>query len=396
MLDDDTLNIENDNDIGNNTDASLVDDDDDDEFYTPGPDVLYDIRKSIADFSLNMAKSRLQKQYEIFKKFDSTKNLLFRRNLYSFLNSNLSLQGNQIISDRFTSSIKYNKLLNLLTIGSWNGNCYIVDPLDLSIKNIIPDLHDAKLSGLDWNSNSIMATGGNDGLIKIISNPHLKNYSILSTLSGHLSRINSIKFHPMNNLITSASNDLTWRLWDIEKSLELYYQEGHTESVNTLSYNIDGSILASAGNDSIIKLWDLRSGKSIFNLEKNGHIKSIHSLDWRNNGYQLASGGSDSQLIIWDIRMCKKLNSVLAHNKLISNVKFSSNGNVLTSTGYDGNLSLTACDSWVVFKKFQTLDKIMACDIWNSDDNDNNNDFSNFNIVTGGWDRGIKLYNTKL
>lgn len=366
-------------------------DDDDEEFYTPGPDHLFDTRVKIADYSLSKAQNRVQLQYDRFKSYDKIENLKLRRNYYNYLKNSLSLQGTQLISNRFTSSISYSSLNRLLAVTSWNGSCYIVDPLNLSITSEINHLHPEKISGLDWSptDSSLLATGGSDGIVNLISNPSTPNLRIITPLSGHLARINDIKFHPLGSLLTTASSDLTWRLWDLNKSSELYYQEGHTDFVNSISIHPDGSILASAGNDSIIKLWDLRSGKNILNFDHDGHIKSIHSLDWRSNGYHLASGGADSQLFIWDIRMGRKLANVLAHNKLISSVKFV-NDKLLLSTGYDGNLALTATDSWIVFKKFDTLDKIMTCEYF-TDDDDND---SSLNIVTGGWDRSIKLYNT--
>lgn len=390
-------NLDSNDQYGNNVSYDNDDDDieveeeeeeEEEEFYTPGPEILYNKRVEIADYSIEKAHQRIENQYKAFKSFDKIENLVSRRNYYNFITKNLNLQGTQLISNRFTSNISYSNLNQNLAVSSWNGSCYILDPLNLSIKNTLNNLHPDKISGLQWSPvhSNILSTGGSDGKLNIISNPLSDDFKILSTLNGHLSRINDLKFHPIGNLLTSASSDLTWRLWDLETQTELYYQEGHTDSVNSLSIHIDGSLLASAGNDSIIKIWDLRSGKLVLNLNKNGHIKSIHSLDWRNNGYHLASGGSDSQLLIWDIRMCKKLSSVLAHNKLISNVKFTDDGNTLISTGYDGLLSLTSCDSWLVYKKLKSLDKLMACEVFDLD--------SNLNILTGGWDRSVKLYNT--
>lgn len=374
-------------------DADLQDDDDDDDdedFYTPGPDSLYDTRVEIADYSLQQAQKRLQNQYDRVQKFDAIENLKSRRRLYSHLDSNFTLHGVQPLSNRFISSLSFNENSNLLAAASWDGSCYLVDPTDLSIAGTIPNLHPEKISGLDWSSSlNLLATGGSDGILNLVSDPDASQDSPsrkVVPLSGHLSRINDVKFHPINSLIATASADLTWRLWDINKQQELYYQEGHVESVNALSIHPDGSILASAASDSVLKLWDLRSGNSILNLLDDGHIKPIHALDWRVNGYHLASGGADSQLIIWDIRMGRKVSSVLAHNKLVSSVKFSDDGHLLVSTGYDGTLSLTASDSWVVLKKFNTLDKIMDCQLVENG--------TSFKILTGGWDRGIKLYTT--
>lgn len=367
--------------------------DDDDEFYTPGLDSLYASRVVIADHSLQSAQRRVQRQYDAHRAFDSVANLLARRDCYAFLRSSLTLQGTQPVSSRFTSAVAHSGPLGVLAVASWDGGCYFVDPSDLAVRSQLPGLHPEKVSGLQWSPTaaSILATGGSDGTLNIVANPLDASSAGITPLTGHLARINDVCFHPLGRFVASASADLSWRLWDVETAQELYYQEGHTDSVNTVSIHPDGSLLASAGNDSVVKLWDLRSGKSVMDLHEDGHIKSVHALDWRSNGYHLASGGADAQLLLWDVRMGKKVASVLAHDKLISNVQFSPSGEFLVSTGYDGVLSLTASDSWIVFHKFKTLDKIMACDLFYRN---GSNDYKDLNIVTGGWDRSVKLYNT--
>ena len=372
--------------------------DDNEDFYTPGPDILFNIRSNIKNYSFEKANKRLKLQYDLQKNFNSLNNLKFRRSIYNNL-SNLSLQGSQIISNRFTSSISYSNNLNSLAVSSWNGNVYLLNPFDLSILKTFNNLNNEKILSSTWNNiNNSLFTGGSDGKINIILNPFNKEIdqvsNIISINAHNNSRINDIKFHPTYNYFTSASSDFTWKLWDIETNKELFTQEGHSDIINSLSYHPDGSLLASAGNDSILKLWDLRSGNLILNLNENqnDHTNSIHSLDWRLNGYHLASGGSDNQLIIWDIRMMKKLSNVLSHNKLITNIKFTnSNNETLLSTGYDGNLSLTSCDNWITFKKLNTLDKIMSLEIIENDDNNNNNN-TDLTIFTGGWDRSVKLF----
>lgn len=372
------------------------DDDDDEDFYTPGPEELYNVRVDIAKFAASRASLRLKRQYNEWKTLDSVDNLISRRGyLQKF--KDLSLQGTQLLSNRFTSALSYNPKLDLLAAASWNGSCYLVHPSSLQTIKEYPNLHPEKVSGLHWSPiEPILATAGSDGAINLLSNPthdadNGDNHSKITTLHGHQERINNVQFHPSGTVLASASSDLTWRLWDVSRGTELYFQEGHSDSVNTVSHHPDGSLLASAGNDSIIKLWDLRSGNLVLDLMKNGHVGSIHSLAWRNNGYHLASGGADSQLLVWDIRMMKKLSSVLAHKKLISCLKFSENGNVLLSSGYDGSLTMTSSDNWLIFKKFQTLDKIMALETKELRDTSDM-----ITIYTGGWDRSIKLYNSNL
>jgi U4/U6 small nuclear ribonucleoprotein PRP4 len=67
----------------------------------------------------------------------------------------------------------------------------------------------------------------------------------LATLEGHSERVGRVAFHPSGVYLGSAGFDGTWRLWDVEKRLELLIQEGHSKQVLALSFQDDGALAAS-------------------------------------------------------------------------------------------------------------------------------------------------------
>lgn len=364
----------------------------DEDFYTPGSEALYDIRVKIANFSIAESRKRLEKQYLKWKSYKEEQILSERRNYYEKL-GNISLEGSQLVSDRYISTVKYNN--NLIACGSWDGKVYLMNS-QLEILDSIQGLDNNNQSGsekigsLDWCENKI-AFGNADGVINIANVIFEDNkFGNLITLKGHLSRVMSTRFHPMGNLLISASSDMTWRLWDLNKKEELYYQEGHTAGVNAIDVHPDGSLLASGGADALVKLWDLRTGKQLPELNKRnentGHIRSVQSLKWRENGYHLLSGGADSNLVVWDIRMMKAISTIPAHTKMITDIKILPGDLAIATTGYDGCVTISECDSWRVRKRILTgvSEKIMAIDAINFE--------GELNIVTGGWDRGVKFY----
>lgn len=88
-----------------------------------------------------------------------------------------------------------------------------------------------------------IATCSNDLNIKLWSfNPELK-YQKSINFKGHEESINQVEFHSMGKIIGSASNDKTWRLWDIETKKEVLLQEGHSASVTSISFQNDGALL---------------------------------------------------------------------------------------------------------------------------------------------------------
>ena len=100
------------------------------------------------------------------------------------------------------------------------------------------------------------------------------------------------------------SYDNSWRLFDLERQMEilhqvsyqqneaiitsfigsknLSYQEGHSCSVYDIQFHLDGSLVGTCGMDSCARIWDLRSGKCLMVLQ--GHLKNVLTVDFSPNG----------------------------------------------------------------------------------------------------------------
>ncbi|VEU24180.1 DEKNAAC105458 [Brettanomyces naardenensis] len=372
---------------------------DDEEFFTPGPDDLYVARTIIADSSLLKAKQRIAEQRRQYLTVNPTDNLLLRRSYYADLKSKLQLQGSQMVSNRFTSAVKFSPDDKLIAAASWDGGCYLFDSETLELHDEFKGLHSDKVSAVDWMpSGGMIATGGGDGRVVLttLSAPvepaaaKAPSTATSTTIFPSVSdssppgRITSLQFHPSSPLLASASYDLTWRLFDVTKMTQLYYQEGHSKELTSLRIHPDGSLLASAGLDAIARIWDLRTGRSIATLQNNGHIKAIHAMDWRPNGYQLITGGSDNNLKVWDLRRSDSAatETLVAHSKVITGIKVAPNDKYMVTCGYDGYLNVMSCDNFVTLKRFKNVDKLMCCDV--SGDSEK--------VIGGGWDRALKLW----
>lgn len=119
-----------------------------------------------------------------------------------------------------------------------------------------------------------------------------------------------------------------------------------------------------------------------------GHSKPIYTIAWSPNGYQVATGGGDGMINVWDIRKRDEgqLNQILAHRNIVTQVRFSKEdgGKKLVSCGYDNLINVYSSDTWLKMGSLAGhTDKIISLDISNN---------SHF-LVSGGWDRSIKLWN---
>ncbi|CUS22793.1 LAQU0S07e00210g1_1 [Lachancea quebecensis] len=352
----------------------------DEDFYTPASELLVDCRQFLIRDSLRRAQERLRDERCRADSQDVHAIIVQRRNLNAKL-SKYELWGSQVVSSRPVSGVALSPDQKFVACGSWHGDAKIIDSESLEILTSFDAIHDDKIGGLDWSSDStLLATGGADKLVKVWKPFSPKDSAV--ELKGHEGRVVKVKFHPSDRYVASASFDMTWRLWDVEKQIELQLQEGHAKEVYCLDFQCDGSLLCSAGLDSIGRIWDMRSGQSLMVLE--GHAKPIYGVSWSPNGHHVATGSADGTVKVWDIRKIGAPFSILAHNNIVSDVKFDKDsGKTLVTSSYDKTISVFASDSWLKLASLKGhTDKVMSVDI--------SRDFSH--LYSSGWDRSVKVW----
>ncbi|CCF56337.1 hypothetical protein KAFR_0B00370 [Kazachstania africana CBS 2517] len=356
-------------------------DEEEEEFYTPASEELVKARRFLVKYSINKSKERLRSEKERALKA-SVKHEINKRRVFNKELQNFELSGSQVASIRPISKIAIAPNDEVFATGDWNGDLKLFNSKTLEPTVKIDNVHSGKIGGLDWNkTGGMLVTGAEDGMVKLYSytSNEIKETTVLK---GHEKRVVATKFHPSTRFLGSTSFDTTWRLWDIATSQELLLQEGHSKEVYSLSFQGDGSLVCTGGLDNTALLWDIRCGKSIMTL--NGHSKPVYCVDWSCNGYNVATGGGDGLINIWDIRKTNLVNTILAHNNIISDLRFAKqDSKCLVSCSYDKKINIYSSDNWL---KVKTLEghshNILSVDMTNNAKA----------LISGGWDRSVKLW----
>lgn len=127
--------------------------------------------------------------------------------------------------------------------------------------------------------------------------------SPVAKLSGHTRKVGQVLFNPAaDNILASASGDLTIKLWDITSgSAPLALK--HSDIVQSLSWNASGNLLVTTSRDKKLRVWDVRQQRPAH--EGPGHEGAKNSrVVWLGEQNRFATTGfskmSDRQLALWE------------------------------------------------------------------------------------------------
>ena len=145
----------------------------------------------------------------------------------------------------------------------------------------------------------------------------------------HDSAVNSMAFSSKGDLIATASDDQTAKLWKPDGTL-VANLEGHSGKVLSIAFNLKGDLIATASDDQTAKLWK-PDGTLVANLE--GHDGKVLSVAFSPKRNLIATGSSDGTVKLWKTDGTL-IQTLPGHSGL--RVIFSPNGELLAALGSNG------------------------------------------------------------
>jgi WD40 repeat protein/serine/threonine protein kinase len=176
----------------------------------------------------------------------------------------------------------------------------------------------------------------------------------LGLLQGHGQKVNALVFAPDSEILATASDDGTVRLWQVGRdhgrplprvaeasgdgTVRLGHVDGgrtlptlaaHADGVRCVAFSADGRTLATGGKDKLVKVWDVASGQEQSAFP--GHKSPVVAVAFGGDGQTLASVSEDLVLARWDLRAQQPIASrqVPAATGQANAVAFSPDGQTL-------------------------------------------------------------------
>lgn len=210
-------------------------------------------------------------------------------------------------------------------------------------------------------------------------------------LTAHSGYVNAIAFSPDGKLIASGSGDQSIIIWDVASGQALRTLRGHAGDINALAWSASGDLLVSGADDGRVLAWNSQSGKRIAEMSETGNdVTAIaiapneetivaagsngfiylfdtqsgaqkdqlqtnkgytFDLAWSTDGQRLTAAGSDGNIRQWQLSS-GNANVVSQSKRAITGIDFSANGNYVTSSSFNGNVTVYDANS---FTALQTI-----------------------------------------
>jgi WD40 repeat protein/serine/threonine protein kinase len=117
-------------------------------------------------------------------------------------------------------------------------------------------------------------------------------------------RPNAVAISPDGEVIATALQDNTARVYDATTGKEIRALRGHTRSLFGVAFSPDGHrLVTGGGSDESVKLWDAKTGEEIMTLSRGDD--AVRSVAFSPDGHKIVAA-SDIDVKVWDATPLKE------------------------------------------------------------------------------------------
>eukprot|EP00250_Pteridium_aquilinum_P010342 c19315_g1_i1 orf=130-1698(+) len=233
-------------------------------------------------------------------------------------------------------SVDVHQSKDLILTGGVDANAVVFDRSSGEIVSTLSG-HSKRVNSVKFvPQGEYVLTGSADKTVKIWQANEDGVYECKHTRRDHSGEVRAVTVHATNNYFVTASSDKSWCFYDLAygdclaQVAEPTMQEGYTSA----AFHPDGLILGMGTAESLVRIWDVKSQANVAQFE--GHSGPVTDISFSENGYFLATAAQDG-VKLWDLRKLKNFRSFSPYdaNTPTNAVEFDFSGNYLAIAGSD-------------------------------------------------------------
>ncbi|CAF0798616.1 unnamed protein product [Didymodactylos carnosus] len=238
-----------------------------------------------------------------------------------------------------------------IAIGDRNGNIRIFDLILLKQKFII-EAHDSEVLSIDYSQPEMgfyfLASSSRDRFVHIFD--PIKDYQLIATLDDHSAAITAVRFSSIISSLTmtmqliSCSADKSLIFRTITKNENGKYQFIRSNNIVEKQTFYDMVVdrkrneVSTACQDRMIRVYNTLDGKRVRTCKGSvgdSDTGYLIKIDLHTSGRYVATSCSNKCVYIWDIISNECIASLCGHSEIVTDIKFSQDGNYLYTISGD-------------------------------------------------------------
>lgn len=228
------------------------------------------------------------------------------------------------------------------------------------VMNEVVESHTEAVHGIAVSQNNIVASASWDGTVALYDLNQKKSLGKLAhdqfeEASEGRCGLYAVKFAETNpNLLACASNQKLGFVWDYQSRSVNKVLRGHILEVNSLSFHPTQQVMCTCSDDGTAFVWDLQQGVILRRMYQHG--KEVYDITFlgRQNEYALATCCYDRTTRVFDMRDRSIVAQVYGHTDDVIGIAFSEAENQLATTSDDGTIIIYDSRMWTKLRTFDT------------------------------------------
>lgn len=192
--------------------------------------------------------------------------------------------------------------------------------------------------GGDPKGKNFLYTNGNSVIIRNIENP-----AIAEIYTEHSLPVNVAKYSPSGFYIASGDQSGKIRIWDTVNKEHILKNEFHPIGgpIKDIAWSPDNQrmVVVGEGRERFGHVFMSETGTSVGEIS--GQSKPINSCDFRpTRPFRIVTGSEDNTTAIFEGPPFKFKMTKQDHTRFVQAVRYSTNGNLFASAGFDGKVHI--------------------------------------------------------